>query len=332
MPPVKFIVEGLLPQGLTVFASPPKFGKSWFALDLCLAVTSGKRFLNRSTDKGGALYLALEDSFCRLQERIDTVLDGEPVPKDFDISIKAASLSCGLLEQLEEYLKDRPWTSLVVIDTLQKIRDVSGFNNNVYANDYNDLSGLKAVADQYGVCVLLIHHLRKGFDADIFNRISGSNGVIGVSDTVLALAKAKRNDIEATLSITGRDVEETELLLKFDKTTCRWQLVGDAKEEAEQKKMETYQSDPLVKTVKKLMKENPDGFSMTAESIREVCSDNIGSAKTVGRRIRKIAPQLLAFDNILYRSPDNGRPDGERKHSFSYKNIGQTTLPGVDNM
>ena len=43
LPPVKWIVPGLLPAGLALFAGPSKAGKSWLTLWLCLQVAQGMR-------------------------------------------------------------------------------------------------------------------------------------------------------------------------------------------------------------------------------------------------------------------------------------------------
>ena len=67
--PIKWVVEGLLPQGLALLVAPPKYGKSWLMLDLCLSVASGQKFLDMPTNKTDCLYLALEDNQRRLQDR-----------------------------------------------------------------------------------------------------------------------------------------------------------------------------------------------------------------------------------------------------------------------
>ena len=122
-------------------------------------------------------------------------------------------------------------TVLVVIDTLQKVR-VSSAAANPYANDYQDLSSLKALADRYRVAILAIHHIRKMQDDDPFNRISGTTGISGVADTNLVLLKQGRSSMEATLHCVGRDVEYRELHLKFQ--NCRWLLTEPLEEQKQE--------------------------------------------------------------------------------------------------
>lgn len=179
LPPLKFVVENFLPQGLTVLAALPKYGKSWFVLNLCITIATGQPFLNRNTTQGGCLYLSLKDSHRRLQDRLNKVLNGGQAPQNLDLSINAEGLSGKLIEDMEKYLKNKPDTSLIIIDTLQKIRDIPRVNNNIYFTDYADLSKLKTFADKYKICILLVHHLRKMTDSgDIFNQISGSTGLV----------------------------------------------------------------------------------------------------------------------------------------------------------
>lgn len=59
--PIDFLVDGLFAQGLYILGGSPKVGKSWLALQLCLAVCTGTPFLGRPTRQGEVLYLALED-------------------------------------------------------------------------------------------------------------------------------------------------------------------------------------------------------------------------------------------------------------------------------
>ena len=85
-------------------------------------------------------------------------------------------------DRITSFLYNHSDTGLVVIDTLQKVRscDQSG---SMYASDYKDVSALKSLADKYGICILLIHHLRKQAASDPFDQISGSNGLMGAADT-----------------------------------------------------------------------------------------------------------------------------------------------------
>ena len=230
LPPIRFVVDKLLPQGLHILAGAPKVGKSWLALWLCLCVAKGEPLWNFSTFRGGVLYLCLEDSYSRIQIRLLDITDDAPAGLCF--ATMSEKLHSGLVEQIEGFLAEHPETVLVVIDTLQRIRTV-GNEANPYASDYRDLGVLKELADRHRIAILLIHHLRKLNDEDPMNMISGTTGISGATDTNLVLKKEKRSGSAATLYCTGRDIEYQELALEFDQSTHVWNLVsgGESTEE-----------------------------------------------------------------------------------------------------
>jgi DNA-binding Lrp family transcriptional regulator len=135
----------------------------------------------------------------------------------------------GGMEALEEELKTHPETRMVIVDTLQKIRRRGGSSKDKYADDYEALGALKQVADKYGVAVVVIHHTRKGRGEDPLEEVSGTFGITGAADSIL-VAKRERGQHDATLFLTGRDVEERTLSLRWDKRYCLWSILGDAEE------------------------------------------------------------------------------------------------------
>ena len=221
LPPTRFIIDRLLPQGLHILAGAPKVGKSWLALWLCLQVAQGSNVWDFPTHGGTVLYLCLEDSLTRIQSRLFQIADDAPEALHF--ATIAAGIGQGLEVQLTNFLAQHPDTSLVVIDTLQRVRNTSD-GGNPYASDYRDISALKALADKHHIAILLIHHLRKLNDDDPMNMISGTTGISGATDSNFVLKERKRGSSEATLHCTGRDIEYRELPLVFDKTGYTWRL------------------------------------------------------------------------------------------------------------
>ena len=229
LPANQFVVERLLPRGLHILAGASKVGKSWLALWLCLCVAKGEPVWGLTTVRGTVLYLCLEDSLSRIQGRLFQLTENAPAALHF--ATMAGNIGKGLEEQIEAFLQMYRDTVLVVIDTLQKVR-VSNSAANPYANDYQDLSSLKALADRYRVAILAIHHIRKMQDDDPFNRISGTTGISGVADTNLVLLKQGRSGVDATLHCVGRDVEYQELHLKLQ--NCRWLLTEPLEEQKQE--------------------------------------------------------------------------------------------------
>ena len=211
LPPVKWIIPGLLPAGLALFAGPSKAGKSWLTLWLCLQVAQGKPVWGREIESRTVLYLSLEDTLNRLQDRLFRLVGSEDTPEKLILQTECQSIGQGLEEQIVDFVHNYPDTGLVVIDTLQKVRscDQSG---SMYASDYKDVSALKSLADKYGICILLIHHLRKQAASDPFEQISGSNGLMGAADTTWVMQR-KRTSKNADIILTGRDLDRRTLYL-----------------------------------------------------------------------------------------------------------------------
>jgi len=208
----EWIVEGLLPLGLSMIVSPPKFGKSFLMLNLGLHVVAGEPFWDLPTTRSPVLYLALEDTFKRVGNRLELIT--EQTDDDFEIAVRSSNIGGGLIDQLESYMTEHPDTKLVMLDTLQIVRN--GIYDNAYSADYSDLRVLKEFADNHSIALMVVHHTRKARDPDdVFANISGTNGLMGACDTVFVLDKDKRSDKYATLSVTGRDVEFQELRLLF---------------------------------------------------------------------------------------------------------------------
>ena len=201
--PVSFVVDDLLPQGLHLLAGAPKIGKSWLALWLCLCAAQGKPLWTFATRPCEVLYLCLEDSFQRIQSRLFDLT--EDAPPTLHFAVMSQQLHNGLVEQIEQFLKEHPQTRLIVIDTLQRIR-TAGNDANPYASDYRDIGVLKALADKHRSAILLVHHLRKMNDDDLMNMISGTTGLSGATDSNFVLRKSKRRENTATLYCTGRDI------------------------------------------------------------------------------------------------------------------------------
>ena len=219
-----FVVDELIPQGVTMLCGDSKIGKSWMMLWLGLQVSQGLPVWDLPTAQCDVLYLCLEDTFRRGQNRLYQLTNVGPDNLRFAVMSKQISL--GLEEQLEEYLVRYPKTGLLIIDTLQKVRDSKGMNgrNGMYGGDYDDMSAVKIIADRHNIAIVLVHHLRKMKDAkDPFNEVSGSTGLLGAADTMLLLKKDSRMADTATLTATGRDIQGLQLILRFERFV--WQVV-----------------------------------------------------------------------------------------------------------
>lgn len=180
--PLTPIIHNLLYPGFGILAGAPKQGKSWSCLDMGISVSTGQPFLGFNTTKSDVLYLALEDSINRIQDRLGKILGlGNPAPEGFHIATTCHNLDEGLLTELQNTLNKNPKIKLIIVDTFQKVRGAQIRGETWYSSDYKEVAKLKRFADINKVCLLVIHHVRKENDSDPFNNISGSTGLTGRS-------------------------------------------------------------------------------------------------------------------------------------------------------
>ena len=184
------IIDGLLYPGTYLFVGAPKVGKSFLMAQIAYHVSTGQALWNYPVHAGTVLYLALEDDYRRLQERLSRMFGVEGTDT-LHFATCAKQLGAGLYEQLNRFVSEHKDTRLIIIDTLQKIRE-SGGDKFSYANDYEIIGQLKHFADQTGIALLLVHHTRKQQADDKFDRISGTNGLLGAADGAFILEKEKR--------------------------------------------------------------------------------------------------------------------------------------------
>lgn len=328
LPPIKYLVDGILPEGTSLLSAASKIGKSWMVLDLGLCLASGKPFLRHNTHQTGVLYLALEDSLQRLQSRMETVWGKTSAPPLFDFTTKAPTLDMGLLDTLDDHLQRKPDTKFFIIDTLQKIRGQSLSREAAYAQDYREMGVVKEFMDKYALSVLFLHHNRKmRDDGDPFNMISGTNGIMGAADTVWTITKDRRDGGEAVLHITGRDVRQSDTAIRFDEGRCMWEPLGAVDWLAEQRARLEYNQSPIVKTIKKLLEQSPEHrWDGTAKDLMEagkyIAQTYLSpNTKKLGKDITTLEKPLFEYDGIVHATSSNGT--GGKKHSFYYQNFGQ---------
>lgn len=225
--PPTYVVPGLLSEGLGILAGKPKAGKSWLALSLALSVATGGFFLRRQLKKGKVLYAALEDNQRRLQGRIDKLKKDDDVFEDLLLICEMPRLHDGGLEFLREVIASHPDLRLLIIDTLQRVKPPAISGKNAYEQDYEALIPLQLLALESKIAIQVITHLRKQKADDKFDQITGTLGLSGAADCMWVLHRG-RNEGIGILSVTGRDIEEQELHLKFEQSTCKWQSNGNA--------------------------------------------------------------------------------------------------------
>ena len=228
-PEPRWAIPGIVPEGTTLLCGKPKMGKSWMALGFGLDVASGGVALGSiPVEAGDVLYLSLEDNERRLKKRIKKILPDGDIPARLHLTTEWPKVGEGCREYITFWLGEHPEARMIIIDTLKKIRQNRG-GRDLYDADYEIGSSLQMLSHKHGVAFLIVHHLRKA-DAidDPMDMISGSTGLTGSVDGSLVLVRT-RGEADATLHISGRDIEDdAPLALKFDPATALWEKIGFA--------------------------------------------------------------------------------------------------------
>ena len=285
------VVEGLLYPGVYLFVGAPKVGKSFLMAQLAYHVSMGLPLWGYEVRQGTVLYLALEDDYPRLQERLYRMFGADSAGGLF-LSISAHTLGGGLEKQLEGFVQEHPDTRLIIIDTLQKIRE-TGDERYSYASDYEVITKLKRFADASGVCVLLVHHTRKQQADDRFDKISGTNGLMGAADGAFLLQKERRTDSAATLDISGRDLQDQRLYLKKDEERLAWEL------ERRETELHKELPDPVLEAVAALVTAERPEWNGTATDLAAVLGLDI-QPNALTKRLNVRAGKLLLDFHIGY--------------------------------
>ena len=284
-----FVVDGLIPTGLILFCGSQKIGKSWLMLKLCLCVSQGIPLWDMSTREGDVLYLCLEDTFCRIQDRLFHLTDEASGRLHF--AVASDKLSDGLIVQLEDYLKEYPDSRLIVIDTLQKVRTAS--KDNAYASDYGDISLIKDFADRHFLAVIVVHHIRKQNDSDVFNKVSGTTGLTGSADATFVLEQESRASNAAKLYVTGRDTPYQEFTLRF--RDCSWELV----ERKEQEQIERESIPDILFRLVDFM-QGREEWTGTATELLEQMEETGTPPNIMTKRLNEYRASFLSENNIRY--------------------------------
>lgn len=239
------VIENLLYTGAYILAGAPKIGKSFLVAQIAHHVSTGQDLWGYKVHQGTVLYLALEDDFQRIQNRMFMMYGVNDTP-NLHFATAAGKIGNGLDEQLENFMREHSDTKLIIIDTMQKIREVGGEAYS-YASDYEIVGKLKQFADKHCICVLTVHHTRKQPARDAFEMISGTTGLLGCADGSLLMQKKKRTALEATIDVVGRDQQDQILYLKKDPETQIWNL--------ERMETEPHREppDPVLEAVAKLV-------------------------------------------------------------------------------
>ena len=271
--PRSTVVDGMLAAGCYILAGAPKVGKSFLMAQLCWCVATGTPFLGQPTHRSHVLYLSLEDTKERVQGRLIQMFGVEQKVERLHLKFGTDLRGRGLLAMLEGFFMDHPSARLVVIDTFQRVRE--GGAQYSYQSDYEEIRPFKEFTDIHDVALILVHHTRKNTESEnSFDRISGTNGLLGAADGAFLLYREKGRVI---LDQTGKDLPGQRMILDFDSQRCLWTVVSREAEIAEP-------PEPLLDLIDQAI---GGGWQGTATELLE--------------RLRRLDPELPYRANTLTR-------------------------------
>ena len=228
IPPLKFAIDSILPEGLVLFCGRAKSMKSWTMLLICYLVQNGMDALGRETTQGDCLYLGLEDSERRLKDREQKLgLDNITPPY---VSVDAPYLKMGLEDSLQKWIDAVANPRLIVIDTLARVKQAMGKRSGTaYDHDNETLRDIQKLAVKNGVTIVLVSHLNKAPQDYAFDKITGSTGLQGMCDAMW-LCERGENGAQSTMIGRGRDISDFEYSLTWNEETWRYDYVGNLSE------------------------------------------------------------------------------------------------------
>ena len=263
------IIDGLLYGGAYILAGAPKIGKSFLVAQIAYHISTGKKLWDYDVHQGTVLYLALEDDYQRIQSRM-FMMYGVEDSSNLYFATAANKIGNGLDEQLEFFINEHPDTKLIIIDTMQKIREVGGEAYS-YASDYEIIGRLKQFADKHCICILIVHHTRKQPAGDTFEMISGTTGLLGCADGSLLMQKKKRTALEATIDVVGRDQQDQILYLSKDPNTQIWNL------DRTETELHREPPDPTLEAVARLVTSEQPEWTGSPSELAEVLNTGMAA-------------------------------------------------------
>jgi len=287
------LIEGMLAPGLYILAGASKIGKSWLVLQIAHCVSMGLPLWGRKVQKSEVLYLALEDTERRIQNRLMRICGGET--GEIAFATESEVLGRGFEEQVTNYLHKHPQAKLVIVDTLIKVREMNS-RGSAYADDYATMTAFKRIAEQYGITMLIVHHTRKQEAGDIMDMISGTTGIMGCADGAMVLERPLRRVPKGSISMTGRDFQDAKISLTQNPETMCWEFVGYTDEMPEE------QLDPVLSAIAMLL-EQQNPWVGTAEELRvqlqERCPRLDLKANALSRRLNTQMQELKNQYGVL---------------------------------
>jgi len=261
------VVEGLIFPGITFINGKSKLGKSFLALQVAHAVETGGTVLGRKCAKGSVLHYSMEDGKRRNKKRWKQmgISPTEAMYQFRDRKPKIPLLNMGLVEEIEDWIKNTPDAKLVIIDPYVKVKKtLGGHKLNAYENDNYNLQDIYTLANKYNIAIVFIHHTKKKSEDDVFDEINGSAGIQSNCDSMIVISSNRRKGTNPVLSCLPKDAEHQEFEISLN-PKCTWEYVGKPGE-ANRTKLQT----TILVMLKKLDKKDGVNVGDIKNGVRSV--------------------------------------------------------------
>lgn len=314
LPPLRWVVPGLIPEGTAILAAPPKVGKSCLVYQIAVEASIGGDLLGRRVVPGSVLYLALEDGKRRGQDRLRAALAGRTMPRGrLEVQWEARNIGDGLEEDIRSWLDAHPDAVMVAIDTLGKVRPRSTGKQGAYEVDVQDLARLQDLFRDRPVALVIVHHARKEATDDFLASVSGTYGITGSADTIVVIRR-KRLEQFGTIYTSGRDIEEAEIAVRF--SGMSWTAAPGALPEASFERTEVYRD---------VEKHGPCFAQAIADRIGKTRNnvDNMVRALAASGALTRTSKGYVVSAVVIVDGPDPlNTPGGSSGYESNYSNGG----------
>lgn len=322
LPPIKFYIDQIAPQGVGFLSGAPKVGKSFLAVEMCWSVATGNKFLDLKTEKVPVIYYSLEMGQELLQSRLKKMFCWDAAVKDLNIFYSLPPYEEGTIAQIELDI-GMTGAKFIVIDTFAYVSKSKSSQKPLYEETVKEISEYKRLADEYGITIVFVSHLKKGtsFSDDDFDLMMGSQGNRGTTDFNILYRKDPEDPARLLFIEESRKAAPTELIVKRT-PQLRTMVIGTADEVQMTNHREIYEKNPIVRTVKHLLT-GKNKVEMTASDFNDemikLCGADARGYEFDGRTIKPLQNDLYHWDLISY----TYRNSGGRWHTFT-----QNELPG----
>lgn len=191
---------------VTIIQGDPKCGKTYMLLDIISRITRGdkKPFSEEKFEIGNIILQNNDDPIeYTLAKRLDQ--QGADRSKVFIVDESNEQLYFSDLTRLEKAIEEvNP--SLIVFDPIQSF--LGDININSIVDVRNALAPLKDIAEKYNCAIVLVQHLKKGFESKAIYKGVGSIDIIGFARSTIMIMKDPSNKEIRLFVPTSSNVEK----------------------------------------------------------------------------------------------------------------------------